>query len=87
MAYDASVHQHLSNAGEPLTPWELWYGQKLNVPSLASLGSVVKENTNLQVYAKRLRERLRLVQSYVAASEERSTLRKWKRSARSAARH
>ena len=50
MAYDASVHQHLSTAGEPLTPGELWYGQKLNVPSLV-IGSVVKEDTNLQVYA------------------------------------
>ena len=64
------MHQHLSTAGEPLTPGELWYGQKLNVPSLVSLWSVVKEDTDLQVYAKRLRERLRLVQSYVAASEE-----------------
>ena len=64
------MHQHLSTAGEPLTPGELWYGQKLNVPSLVIIGSVVKEDTNLQVYAKRLRERLRLVQSYVAASEE-----------------
>jgi hypothetical protein len=70
-AYNGAVSESLSHGGRDLTPAEVWFGEKLRLPSAATLKAKAEGNEEPSEYFRQLREKLILVRAAVDEARKR----------------
>ena len=71
-AYNGAVSEALSYQGEPITPAEVWFGEKLRMPTaeLLKVEAEDKKQANPASYFSRVKALLKLVEESVSESRE-----------------